>query len=91
MSVLLEYKWIVCTEDNEDFAWDASGIVKSLNTDFGWVIEMKIHMLPCDFLLLKTNLGLNFMREIKRCPKCTWIIDTKVGQVGLHRQDSLKG
>jgi hypothetical protein len=37
---------------------------KATITDFGWVVEMKI--LCRFFQCQKTNLGLNFMREIKR-------------------------
>jgi hypothetical protein len=40
---------------------------KATITDFGWVVEMKIPYAALRFSnAKKTNLGLNFMREIKR-------------------------
>jgi hypothetical protein len=39
---------------------------KATITDFGWVVEMKILCRFALFQCQKTNLGLNFMREIKR-------------------------
>jgi hypothetical protein len=47
------------------FSWDAIWKSKATIT-FGWVVEMKILMPLCAFPMQKTNLGLNFMREIKR-------------------------
>jgi hypothetical protein len=65
---------------------------KATITDFGWVVEMKI---LCRFALSnakKTNLGLNFMREIKRdVQKYTWNrVNTKIGAV-ITQAGTLEG
>jgi hypothetical protein len=64
----------LATEGNEDFSWDAIWESKATITDFGWVVEMKIPYAALRFSNAKqTNLGLNFMREIKRdVQKYTW-------------------
>jgi hypothetical protein len=68
---------------NEDFSWDAIWESKATITDFGWVVEMKIPYRFALFQCQKTNLGLNFMREIKRdVQKYTWNrVNTKIGAV----------
>jgi hypothetical protein len=50
---------------------------KAIITNFGWVVEMRIPMLLCAFLQ-KTNLGLNFFREINDPDKINFI-DSKLG------------
>jgi hypothetical protein len=50
----------LATEDYEDFSWDLGHEVAL--TEFGWVVEMKIHMRLYDFQKPKTNL--NFMRRL---------------------------
>jgi hypothetical protein len=62
----------LATEERR-FSWDAIWKSKATITDFGWVVEMKIPYAALRFSMPKTNLGLNFMREIKRdVQKYTW-------------------
>jgi hypothetical protein len=53
----------LATEDYEDFSWDAIWDSEVALTEFGWVVEMKIHMRLYDFQSRETNLG-NFMRRL---------------------------
>jgi hypothetical protein len=55
--VQLEFRWIVCNKDNEDYSWDAIWDSKVSLTDFSWVVEMRIPMLLIRFSTPKTNLG----------------------------------
>jgi hypothetical protein len=71
----------ITTDTNgEDYSWDAVWKSKAIITDFGWAIEMNS---ICSLALLrkKTNLGLNFFREIRRDRfKYSWnFIDSKIG------------
>jgi hypothetical protein len=66
--------------------WDSEVFI----TDFGWVVEMKIHMQPCDFQLLKTNLGLNFHARNKEMSKMHLDHRHKMGQVNCTGR-KLKG
>jgi hypothetical protein len=56
----------LATEDYEDFSWDAIWDSEVALTEFGWVVEMKIHMRLYDFQKRETNLGLKLYAEIKR-------------------------
>jgi hypothetical protein len=79
--VQLIFKWTVYRRERR-FSWDAIWESKATITDFGWVVEMKI-LAALRFSNAKTNLGLNFMREIKRdVQKYTWNrVNTKIGAV----------
>ena len=73
---------LVYTEaNNEDYTWDAIWDSKTLITDFGWEVEMKIPYAALRFSTEKKQTwGLNFYREIRRInSKYTWsLLDNKI-------------
>ncbi len=74
----------LATEAGEDLAWDAIWESKSVITESGWMVEMKIPYAALRFSNSKKQTwGLNFMRDIKRnVQKYTWnFVDTKIGAV----------
>ncbi|MFV8378448.1 DUF5916 domain-containing protein [Flavobacterium sp. LB3R33] len=73
----------ITTDTNgEDYSWDAVWKSKSVITDKGWVVEMRIPYAALRFSAEnKQTWGLNFFREIRRDrQKFTWnFIDSKLG------------
>lgn len=68
--------------NGEDYSWDAVWNSKTVITDFGWIVEMKIPYAALRFSgEKKQTWGLNFFREIKRDrQKYTWnYVDNKIG------------
>jgi len=66
----------------EDFSWDAVWKSKSIITDFGWAVEMRIPYAALRFSSEKKQTwGINFFREIKRNrQRYSWnLIDNKLG------------
>lgn len=73
----------LATDSNgEDYSWDAVWDSKTVLTDFGWVVEMKIPYAALRFSSeTKQTWGVNFFREIRRDrAKYSWnFIDSKIG------------
>lgn len=73
---------IMTDSNGEDYSWDSVWKSKTVITNFGWVVEMRIPYAALRFSGEKKQIwGLNFFREIKRDKqKYTWnFIDSKIG------------
>jgi hypothetical protein len=64
----------IALEDSEDFTWDAIWYSNATQTDFGWIVEMKLPYAALRFNKdQKQTWGINFMRNIERdVQKYTW-------------------
>jgi hypothetical protein len=72
----------IATEEYKDFSWDAIWDSKTVITDKGWVVEMKIPYAAIRFPNSnKQTWGINFLRNIERDVQIySWNrIDTKIG------------
>ncbi|MGQ7946460.1 DUF5916 domain-containing protein [Flavobacterium sp. WC2509] len=72
----------IATEDNKDFSWDAIWDSKSIITDNGWIVEMKIPYAAIRFPNSdKQTWSINFLRNIERDVQVySWnLIDAKIG------------
>ncbi|ESU29435.1 hypothetical protein FLJC2902T_08380 [Flavobacterium limnosediminis JC2902] len=75
---------IATQENGEDYSWDAIWYSEVKQTDFGWVVEMKIPYAAIRFSSKdKQTWGLNIFREVRyKKQKYAWNkIDTNIGNI----------